>query len=62
VLRKIFRTKRKELGPGYRRRFKEELHDLCNSLNIIRVIKDDEMGVKISKHGREDKCIKYFVW
>jgi hypothetical protein len=39
VLRRIFRTKREEVVGDWRRLHNEELHNLCASLNINRVIK-----------------------
>jgi hypothetical protein len=38
VLRRIFGPKREEMAGGWRRLHNEELHNLYNSLNIIRVI------------------------
>jgi hypothetical protein len=39
MLRRIFRTKRKEVAGGWRRLHNEELHNLYVSSNIIRVLK-----------------------
>jgi hypothetical protein len=39
VLRRIFRTKREEVAGGCRRLHNEELHKLCVSPNVIKVIK-----------------------
>jgi hypothetical protein len=38
VLRGIFGRKREEVVGGWRRLHNEELHDLCASPNIVRVI------------------------
>jgi hypothetical protein len=38
-LRRIFGPKREEVARGWKRLHKEELHNLCASPNIIRVIK-----------------------
>jgi hypothetical protein len=39
VLSRIFGTKRYEVTGGWRKLHKEELHNLCSSLSIIRIIK-----------------------
>jgi hypothetical protein len=44
VLRRIFGPKREEVVGGWRRLHNEELHNLCISLYIIRVIKSRRMG------------------
>jgi hypothetical protein len=43
VLRRIFGHKREEVVGGWRRLHKEELHNLYDSPNIIRVIKSRRM-------------------
>jgi hypothetical protein len=43
VLREIFGPKREELTGSGRRLHNEELHNLCASTNIIRVIKPRKM-------------------
>jgi transcription elongation factor len=43
LLRRIFVHKRQKLAGGWRRLQNEELHNLYNSLNIIRVIKSKRM-------------------
>jgi hypothetical protein len=40
VLRRIFGLKREGVEGGWIRLRNEELHNLCSSLNIIRVIKE----------------------
>jgi hypothetical protein len=57
ALRRIFGSKREEMARDWRRPHNEELHKLCPSQNVIRVIKsrgdwiggacstDGEMGV-----------------
>jgi hypothetical protein len=42
ALRKIFVPKREEDGP-WRKLHNDELHDLCSSLNIVRMIKSRRM-------------------
>jgi hypothetical protein len=42
VLRRIFGPKREEDG-SWRKLHNDELHDLCSSLNIVRVIKSRRM-------------------
>jgi hypothetical protein len=39
VLRRIFGPKRDEVTGDWRKLYKEELHNLCSSPNIIRMIK-----------------------
>jgi hypothetical protein len=43
VLRRIFGPKREEVARGFRNADNEELHDLCSSPNIVRVIKSRKM-------------------
>jgi hypothetical protein len=43
VQRIIFGPKREEIAGGWRRLHNEELHNLCASPNIIRVIKSRRM-------------------
>jgi hypothetical protein len=38
VLRRIFGSKREEVAGGWRRLHNEELHNLCASPDIVRVI------------------------
>jgi hypothetical protein len=38
VLRKIFRPKREKVAVGWKRLYKEELHNLYASSDVIRVI------------------------
>jgi len=44
VLRRIFGPKREEVTMEWKKLLKEELNDLCSSLNIDRVIKSRRMG------------------
>jgi hypothetical protein len=44
VLRRTFRPKREKVARGWGRLHNEELHNLYTSTDIIRGIKDDEMG------------------
>jgi hypothetical protein len=50
---------------------KQEARENCMSssfiictlqLHIIRMFKEDEMGVENSAHGRFEKCTQYFSW
>jgi hypothetical protein len=43
VLRRIFGAKRDEVTGGWRKLHVEELHNLCSSTNIVRVIKPKRM-------------------
>jgi hypothetical protein len=44
VLRKIFGSKREEVAGGWRRLHNQELHNLYDSPNIIRILKLRRMG------------------
>jgi hypothetical protein len=44
VLRRVFERNREEVAGGWRRLLNEELHNLCASQNIIRVIKSRVMS------------------
>jgi acyl-coenzyme A synthetase/AMP-(fatty) acid ligase len=44
VLRRIFVPKRDEVKRDWRTLHNEEVHNLYSSPNIIRMIKEDEMG------------------
>jgi len=43
VLRRIFRPKKEEVARGWREQHNEELHNLYDSLNIVRVFKSGRM-------------------
>jgi hypothetical protein len=43
VLRRIFRPKRDKVKGGWKKLHKEEFHNLCSSLHIIRMIKSRRM-------------------
>jgi hypothetical protein len=43
VLRRIFGLKRDEVTGGWRKLYNEELHNLCSSPSIIRMIKSRKM-------------------
>jgi hypothetical protein len=43
VLRKIFGLMKEEVAGGWRGLHNEELHNYCNSSNIIKVIKSRRM-------------------
>jgi hypothetical protein len=50
-LRKIFEPKRKEDG-SWRKLHVDKLHSLCSSCNIVRVVKEYEVGGICSTHGK----------
>jgi hypothetical protein len=53
VLRRIFGSKRDEIMGGWRKMHNEELYNLYSS-NITRdKVKEYEMGMTCSTHGRE---------
>ena len=55
--RSICRPKGEEVTGDWRKFRNEQLHDLCFSPNIIRVIKEHEMGRACGTYGGEEKCI-----
>jgi hypothetical protein len=58
VLRRIFGPKRDGVTGGWRKLHNEELHNLCTSPSIIRIIKSRTMrGRTCGTNGREDECI-----
>jgi hypothetical protein len=57
VLRRIFGPKRGEVTGGCRELHNEELHKLYSSPNIIRTMKEDEMGRVCSTSGGGKECI-----
>jgi hypothetical protein len=59
VPRRTFRIKRDEVAGGWRRLHNGELHKLYTPQDIIRV---NEMDEACSTHGRDEKCVEYFVW
>jgi hypothetical protein len=61
VLRRIFGPKREEVAGGWRK-LHEELHNLCASLNIIRVIKSSRVGWSGHAARMRDKRVQYFGW
>jgi hypothetical protein len=62
VLRRIFGPKMDEMAGGWRKLHNEELHNLCSSPNIIRMIRHswDEMSRPCSMYGGEEECIHDF--
>jgi hypothetical protein len=56
--RGIFGPKRDEVTGGCRKMHDEELHNLCSSPSIIRIIKSgDEVGGAFSTNGGEEECM-----
>jgi hypothetical protein len=62
VLWRIFEPKRGEMIGDWKKLRNEELHNLCSSPNIIRMIKEDEMGRTNGTHRREGKMYTGFWW
>jgi len=48
VLGRIYVPKREEVVGDWRRLHKEDLHNLYTSPNIIRVLKEDEIGMTVA--------------
>jgi hypothetical protein len=58
VLRRIFGPKRDEVTGGWRKLHNGELHSLCSSPSIIRMIrKEHEVARACSMNGGEEECI-----
>jgi hypothetical protein len=60
VLRRIFGPKRDEVTGEWRKLNNEELHILHSSPNIIRQIKENEVGGLCGTHGRGEECVQGF--
>jgi hypothetical protein len=57
VQRGIFGLKRYEVMADWRKLHNGELHNLYSSPNIIKMIKEDEMGRACSTNGGDEECI-----
>jgi hypothetical protein len=62
VLRRISGPKMNEITECWRKRYDEKLHNLYSSQNIIRMVREDEMGRTCSTHGKDEKCMQHFDW
>jgi hypothetical protein len=60
VLRRTFGPKRDEVTGEWRKLHNEELHNLYLSPDIIRQVKEDEVGRACGTHGREEKIVQGF--
>jgi hypothetical protein len=60
VLRRIVGPKREEVPGGWRRLHNEELHNLHTLPNMVRVIKDGEVGRACSMHGRNERFTQFW--
>jgi hypothetical protein len=62
VLRRIFGPKRDEVTGGWRKLHNEELHDLCSSPSIIRIIKSRRMrwAGHVARMGKREMRIGYW--
>jgi hypothetical protein len=60
VLRRIFESKKNEVTGGWRKLHNEELDNFCCPLNIIRMIKEDEMYRTCSTHRVEEGYMQSF--
>jgi hypothetical protein len=56
VLRRIFGPRRVEVTGDWRKLHNEELHNMYSSPNIIRMIKDYEMGRACSTNVGDKEC------
>jgi hypothetical protein len=62
VLLKIFGPKGEKVAGGWGKLHNEELHNLYDSLNIIKSdhIKENEMGGSCSTNGGDEKHVQNF--
>jgi hypothetical protein len=62
VLRRIFGPKRDDVTGEWRKLHTEELHNLYSSPDIIRQVKEDEVGGACSTHerGEREKCTRFW--
>jgi hypothetical protein len=62
VVRRISGSKREKMTEGWRKLYKEELHILYPSPNVIKVLisKQDVVGGTCSTHRTDEKCIRNF--
>jgi hypothetical protein len=62
VLRRIFGLKRDEVTGEWRKLHNKELHDLCSSSSIIRIIKSRRMRWvgHVARMGRRGMLIDYW--
>jgi hypothetical protein len=57
VLRRIFGPQWDEVTGGWEKLHKDELHNLYSLPNIIRIIKENEIGRACSRHEGDNKCV-----
>jgi hypothetical protein len=57
VLRIIFGPRRDEVMGYWRKLHNEEIHNLYSSQNVIRMVKEDEMGRACSKNWGVEECM-----
>jgi hypothetical protein len=62
MLRRIFGTKREEVTGDWRKLHKEELHNMCSSSTIIRMIKSRRMRWTrhVARRGGDKCVVKHF--
>jgi hypothetical protein len=62
VLRRIFGPKKDEVMGGWRKLHNEDLHDLCSSPSIIRMIKLRRMrwAGNVAQMGTREMCVGYW--
>jgi hypothetical protein len=57
TVRRIFGPRRDEVTRDWRKLRNEELHNLHSSPNIIRMMKEDEMGMACSTNRGDEECV-----
>jgi hypothetical protein len=62
VVRRIFGPKREEVTGEWSKLHNEELHELCSSPNIMRVIKSRRItrAGHVARMGRREACIGFW--
>jgi hypothetical protein len=53
---------KREVGGSWRKLHNDELHSLYSSPNVVRAIKEGEVGWTRGMHGGGEKCLKGFGW
>jgi hypothetical protein len=60
VLRRIFELKSEKVTEGWRKFIMRSF--INRSLHLGHQIKEDDIDGACSTHGRNERCMKHFVW